>query len=104
MEVPPPERMGQENEIDRANKIGECGWRTGQAHGRTAQNRKNIFCGQIGGPRDTGVMPAERVEAMSIGSSNERFSETRGDFCRSTIRVEQSFVKMTDLNRVEAID
>ena len=44
------------------------------------------------------------MQLMRIGRCNQRFVEFRRDFHRAAIQVEHALVKMTELNRVEAID
>jgi len=49
-------------------------------------------------------MPAKRVQPVRIGCGNQWFPKSQRNFCRSAVRIEESFVKVTDLNRVKTID
>jgi hypothetical protein len=49
-------------------------------------------------------MRSEGGELMRVGGREERLAVSRGDFARAPVQVEQSFVKMADLDRVETVD
>jgi hypothetical protein len=49
-------------------------------------------------------MPSERMQPMRIGCGDQRFAKTRRHPFRTAIRIEEPFVKMAKLNRIEAID
>src|SRR6202011_986080 len=60
--------------------------------------------GQRRWARNACVITAESVQLVGVGSRDQRFVKLRGYFCRAPILVEQSFVKMAELDRVKAID
>jgi hypothetical protein len=49
-------------------------------------------------------MPAKRVQPMRIGCGDQWLAKSHRNFCRSAIRIEKPPVKMTDFNRIKAID
>jgi len=49
-------------------------------------------------------MPAKRVQPMRIGCGDQWLTKSPRNSCRSAVRIEESFVKVTDLNRVKTID
>ena len=49
-------------------------------------------------------MPSERVQPVRIGCGDQWFAKTPRHFFRATIRIEKALVKMTELDRIEAID
>jgi len=49
-------------------------------------------------------VPAKSVQPMRIGTGNHWFTESPSDSLCPAIRIERANVKMTELNRVEAID
>src|SRR5437016_11060398 len=49
-------------------------------------------------------MTPESMQLVRVGSGDQRFAKLSGHFCRAPIWVEQSFVKMTELDRVKTID
>ena len=49
-------------------------------------------------------MPAKRVQPVRVGSRDQWLPKSPRNSCRSAVRIEESFVKMTDLNRVKTID
>ena len=50
------------------------------------------------------VVPTKSAELMCIGSRNQRFVKLLCNVRRAAVRVKKAFVKMTEFNRVEAID
>lgn len=58
----------------------------------------------LGRARNAGIMRPESVEPMRIGGGKQRFA-MRGRGCaRPAIEIEPALVKMTDLDRIEAIN
>jgi len=49
-------------------------------------------------------MPAKCVQPVRVGSRDQWLPESPRNSCRSAVRIEEPFVKMTDLNRVKTID
>ena len=49
-------------------------------------------------------MKAESVKPMSVGRGDERFPESSSDSRGGAVRIEKTFMKMAQLDRVEAID
>jgi hypothetical protein len=49
-------------------------------------------------------MPAKRVQPVRVGSRDQWLTKSPRNSCRSAVRIEESFVKVTDLNRVKTID
>jgi hypothetical protein len=49
-------------------------------------------------------MSAKRAKLMRVGRCNQRFAKSFRDLHRLPVRIKKAFVKMTKLNRVEAID
>jgi hypothetical protein len=49
-------------------------------------------------------MPAKRVQPVRIGCGDQWLAKSQRNFCRSAIGIEKPHVKMTDLNRIKAID
>ena len=49
-------------------------------------------------------MRPEGGELMRVRGREERLAVGRGDFTGAPVQVEPSFVKMTDLDRIETID
>src|ERR1700693_245045 len=99
-----PGRMREKEEVNHTHKIDN---RRGRAHhpARTIpESRENVRDRQFVRSRNTCVMPAKRVQLMSIRCGDKRLVILRGHLNRPSIQVEEPFVKMTELDRVEAID
>ena len=48
-------------------------------------------------------MAAKSVEPMRVGGGDQWFAKARRHSFRAAIRIEQAYVKMAELDRVEAI-
>ncbi len=48
-------------------------------------------------------MASKRVQPVCIGCGDQRFVKARRHFCRPSIWVEETLVKMAKLNRIETI-
>ena len=96
--------MREENEIDRAGKIdNRAGWAC-QPERAAPQTGEHIFRRQLELRRHTRIMAAESMQPMRVRCCDQRFAKFRRDRGRAAVRVQEAFVKMTKLDRVEAID
>ena len=104
--------MSEKNEIDRAGQVEKGTGRTRQPERTTAQTSENIFGRQLAVDArasihrswHTGVMPAESMQPVRIRGSDHRFVKFLCQRGRAAVWIQESFVKMTKLDRVEAID
>lgn len=99
-----PDRMDEKEEINHAHEINR---RRRWAYHLTRpapESRKYILDRELAWTRNARVMTAKRVKLMSIRCGNQRFIILRGHFYRPAIQIEQSFMEMTKLDRIEAID
>ena len=98
------ERMRQEDPINRADKIDNRRRRTRYATRTRAEHSENIFDRQRGRPRNARVMTPEGMQLVRIRSSDQWFAKLSGHLRRTPIWIEQSFVEVTELDRVKTID
>ncbi len=95
--------MLEENEIKNVEQVTPARGRTGDAVWTLAQRAHQCLRVQLGWPRDAGVMGAEGLQAMRIGSREKRPAMGGRDFSRAAVQVEPALVKMAELDGVEAI-
>lgn len=69
-----------------------------------AERSKNVFRGQSAGTRNHRVMPPEPVQAVCVRSRDQRLAKLPRDRSGAPVGVEQAFMEMAKLNRIEAID
>src|SRR5207244_13213339 len=77
---------------------------TRQAKRATTRSGKATLGRQSTRSRNARVMTSKRSQLMRVGSGDQRFAKLSGHFRRAPIWVEQSFVKVTELDRVKTID
>jgi len=94
----------EEEEVYHAHKIDNRRRRAHRMAWASSQRRKNVFNRQLGWPRNARIMTPEGVQLMRIRSREQRFAKLRGHFHGPAIQIKKSFVKMTELDRVETID
>ena len=96
--------MSKEKEVNRARKIDNRRGRTHDPARSTPQGRKDFFNRDLSWARDARVVAPKRVQLVRIRCGDKRFPKLRRFFHGSAVQIEKSFVKMTKLDRVEAID
>ena len=65
---------------------------------------KNSFGGERRRPWHARVMTSKSAELVCVGSRNQRFAKFFRYLRRVPIGIKKALVKMTELNRIEAID
>src|ERR1044072_9852523 len=95
--------MRKENKIDCVEKIGETAWGTRSALRDTEQGCENMLDCQRRGHGDAGIMAPKGVEPMRIRGGDQWFAKTRRHPFRAAIRIKEAYVKMAELDCVEAI-
>ena len=48
-------------------------------------------------------MPTECMQPVRVGSGDQWLAKSRRNFCRAAIRIQETFMKMANFNRVETI-
>lgn len=96
--------MCEKDEIHRAYKIDKTARRTREPRRARSQRSENAFNCKLTWNLNAGVMTAERVQLVRIGRGDQWFPEPPRHSFRAPVRIEQAFVKMAELNGVEAID
>jgi len=96
--------VSKEKEINRAGEISNRRRRTYDPARSIPQCRENVLHRELFWAWDACVVPSERMQLMRIRRSNKRFTELRGHFRGPAVQIEKSLVKMTELDRVKAID
>ena len=98
------QRVFDKNKIKGAdNFLKGCG-RAIDAQWARPELSKNSFGGEQRWPRHACVVTSKSAELVCVRSRNQRSAKFFRDLHRVPVRIEKAFVKMTVLNRVEAID
>ena len=95
--------MGEKDEINRADKIDNRRRRTGQAKRPAPQTRENSLGRWVRQGGHARVMATERMQTMRVRCSNQWLTELLCDPGGTSVRVQESFVKVAILDRIEAI-
>src|SRR5262249_21031644 len=98
------QRMSEEKEVDHTGKIDNGSRRTHHLTRSIPQGSENIVGCQLARARNARVVPAKGVQLVRIGSRDQRFAKLRGHFRGPAVQIERRFMKMTELDRVEAIN
>src|SRR5437016_13963361 len=98
------ERMCEEDPVNRAGEINNRRRWTREAQWALSQSGKNTLECQSIRARNARVMTPESMQLMRVGSGDQQFAKLGGHFRRAPIWVEQSFMKVTELDRVKTID
>src|SRR5262245_9062404 len=96
--------MCEKNEIGRVHKIDKASGRTSEANGACSQDSEYALRCQLWRFWDAGVMTPKRVQPVRVGRGDQRFAKALRHFLGLTVWIEQAFVEMADLDRVETID
>jgi hypothetical protein len=96
--------VSKEKEVNRARKIDNRRRRTHDPAWSIPQGREDVFNRDLFWARDARVVPPKRVQLVRIRRGNKRLTKLCGHFYGSAVQIENSFMKMTQLDRVEAID
>ena len=96
--------MFDKNKIKRADNFLKGRGGTVNAQAARPKLSEYSLCRQRRRPWYGSVMSPKRAKLMRVGSCNQRFAKFFRDLHRSPVGIEKAFVKMTKLNRVEAID
>jgi len=96
--------MSKEKEVDRARKIDDRRRRTYDPARSIPQRRENVFHRGLFWAWDARVVPSKGMQLVSVGSRNQRLVKSGGHFHGPAVQIEKSFVKVTKLYRIKAID
>ena len=96
--------MREKEKVKHAHQVEKRSGRADDATRPIPERRKNIRNREVVWAWDAGVMPSKSMELMSVRGGNQRFAILARHFNRPTIQIEKPFMKMTELNRVKAVD
>ena len=96
--------MLNEDEIECAQDIGEGRGRTVYLQLSAAQLTEDGLGGKLCRAGCGGVVISEGMKPMRIRGGEQRFTKLPGDEGGAAIRIEEPFVEVAILDRIEAID